>query len=244
MKKYFNISIFVSLIVLSACSTPPAPAATPTPQPTETLEPRITPTMYPYVILSEPFICGDGITDISTNASFNGLFKPNGFDQYHGHMDIYLPDGCDFTKDKMFSPIDGFVTKYSLPPDEAGEGWGYDITFPKGVYPAGIENAFIFSGISNFKISQVNKINISIGHVNCKEGAVSAGEPICSIIPMPAKFGKTRMAMQIGIDLVDGRGFMFSPTLFQWSGEKWSCDRVPRDSYCEPRPNFYRPGIK
>ena len=36
MKKYFNISIFVSLIVLSACSTPPTPAATQTPLPTPT----------------------------------------------------------------------------------------------------------------------------------------------------------------------------------------------------------------
>ncbi len=243
--------IFVLFIFLSSCSPTYAPSPTntvvPTPMPTGTSLPTLTPSprINPFVILYEPFSCGDGITDISTNASFNGLFKSNGFDQSHGHMDILPPDGCDITIDKLNSPITGNVTKYTFEePDEGGTNWGYKIEFPYGSYPAGIEEAFRFSGINDFDISMVKRVEIDIAHVECKVGDVYVGEPFCSVVPMPEKYGETRIAMQIGIDLIDGRGFMFSPTLFKWNGHEWECDKVPIDSFCEPSPNFYKPGIK
>lgn len=240
------IKLFALLLFISACSTPPSPVATQTPQPTVTLKPTITPTRNPYVILSNLFSCGDKIIDIATNGSPNGIFKPEGIDQYHGHMDIYPPDGCDITKDKMMSPISGRVEKYTFyEPDAGGTNWGYKIYFPKDTYPAGIEDAFSFSGINNFNILQVREIIIDIGHVECKVGMVSAEEPLCSVVPMPAKYGETRIAINVGITLKDGRGFMYTPTLFKWSGPEWSCDRVKGNgSYCEPQPNFYRSGTK
>ena len=166
-----------------------------------------------------------------------------GFDQYHGHMDIFPPDGCDISKDSMNSPITGTIERYEFyEPDVGGTNWGYKLIFPSRVYPAGIESAFSFAGVSNFKVSQVSQIVIDIGHVNCKTGKVVAGEPICTIVPMPAKYGATRIAINIGIDLKNGKGYMFTPTLFEWTGAKWSCERVPSDGYCEPQPNIYKPG--
>jgi len=251
----YRIIIYLLPIILVSCAPAltPAPISTSTfiPQPTITFtqEPTATstttpiPTKNPYVILVQLFTCGDGVIDISTNASFNGLFKPQGFDQYHGHMDIFPPDGCDIGKDQMNSPITGTIERYEFyEPDEGATNWGYHLIFPNGVYPAGIEAAFSFAGVENFKISQVSRIVLDFGHLNCKAGKVVVGEPICSVVPMLAKYGATRVAIQVGIDLKDGTGYMFSPTLFEWTGAKWDCHKVPSDSYCEPQPNFYKQG--
>jgi hypothetical protein len=220
----------------------PTLTLTPTSTATSTSVAAPTPARNPYVVLVQPFACGDGITDISTNASFNGLFKSQGFDQYHGHMDIFPPDGCDISKDQMNAPITGTIKRYEFyEPDEGATNWGYHLIFPSGIYPAGIEAAFGFAGVSNFRLSQVSQVVLDVGHLTCKTGKVIAGEPICSVVPMPPKYGATRIAMQVGIDLKDGRGYMFSPTLFRWTGPKWDCHRVPGDSYCDPRPNFYKP---
>lgn len=228
---------------LPTATLTPNPTGTSAPEPTETLTATPAPTQNPYVVLAQIFTCGDGIIDISTNASFNGLFKPKGFDQYHGHMDIFLPDGCDIKTDQMFSPITGTIERYEFQESDPGAtNWGYHLIFPKGIYPSGIEAAFLFAGVKDFDVSQIRQVVLDFGHLNCKTGKVSVGEPICTVVPMPAKYGPTRVAIQVGVDLINGKGYMFSPTLFDWTGEKWSCDRVPSDCYCEPQPNFYKPG--
>ena len=72
--------------MISSCSSNTSNLATNTPQLTIASTTLITdtlkPTSSPYIILLQPFVCGDGVTDISTNTSFNGLFKSNGFGQY------------------------------------------------------------------------------------------------------------------------------------------------------------------
>jgi hypothetical protein len=253
MKRQIIFSLL--FVLLTSCAQASSlghnDTSTPIPQPTATFTqtpiamPSVTPipTKNPYVVLVQLFTCGDGITDISTNGSPNGLFKPEGIDAYHGHMDVFPPDGCDISKDQMNSPITGIIERYEFyEPDVGGTNWGYHLIFPDEVYPAGIETAFSFAGVVSFKISQVSRVVIDFGHVNCKTGKVVAGEPICTVVPMPAKYGATRIAINIGVVLKDGRGYMFTPTLFEWTGAKWDCHRVPSDSYCEPQPNFYKPG--
>ena len=112
--------------------------------------------------------------------------QSEGVDQYHGHMDIFPPDGCDISRDSMNSPITGTIERYEFyEPDVGGTNWGYKLIFPSRVYPAGIESAFSFAGVSNFKVSQVSQIVIDIGHVNCKTGKVVAGEPIVLLCLCP-----------------------------------------------------------
>lgn len=218
------------------------PTETATPESTSTATATLTEEPLQYVTLLQPFTCGDGIVDIGTNASFNGLFIPTGFDQYHGHMDILLPDGCDINTATMLAPISGRIEKYTfVESDAGGTNWGYHLVFPQGVYPNGIDQAFQFAGIGNFEVSQIKRIILDIGHLDCITGIVTAGEPICTVIPMPSIYGETRVAMQVGIDLNDGKGFMFSPTLFQWTGPTWECNRVLSEGYCDPKPNFYAP---
>ena len=96
-KKYLLLG---GLLFLFACTPSPQPTLTPQPTftstPSATPQPTLTPTPSPiWVTLGSPFAsdCGDGIPRIWSNDSFNGPWKDDSIDEYHGHVDIFVPKG-------------------------------------------------------------------------------------------------------------------------------------------------------
>jgi hypothetical protein len=213
---------------LTATPKPPTPTPTSPPKPTKTPMPII------YVTLGSPFIseCGDGIPRIWSNDSFNAAGEHQ-FDDHHGHVDIFVPKGCNVNKYSLevLAIADGTVRQYSIGNNE----YGYDITLPSNVYLAGIENAFKFAGVENFKLSGVTKIRLGLGHLqNVTIGQVKKGQPFADILPC---CGHQKLAYQVQI-MYFGMEYMFTPTLFTQDPPDWVC--VPGSPYdCEPELKDY-----
>ena len=264
--------IFVLAIVLVSCApvstiTPTetasptstfAPTSTSTPKPTRTPIPTPAPI---YEMLITPFAanCGDGISVIWANGSFNGPFKADGFGsgingEGWGHMDIFVPDGCNVNlfSGEVVSPASGTIQKY-------GDGMGYHLFLPSGVYIEGIIEALTFSGIENPNLKKISEIRLDLAHADLVEGTVEKGEVIGDIVPCCGNHQK--LAYQITINY-GGTEYMLSPTLFpnmlpdgtilrpmlNGTSENWVC---AKDSYaknfanvsdnCVPQPHFYAP---
>jgi len=241
MKWFSSFLIVLFLIGISACTSGITPSATNTPQPSNTSQPTTTPTIKPsptptliqYVTLGSPFAsdCGDGIPRIWSNDSFNGPFK-NAFDDHHGHVDIFVPKGCnvnDFSGE-VKSSVSGFMEIY-------GEGLGYMITLPSGIYIKGIENAMEYAGIDKPDLSLISKIDIAYGHIKSFSNIdheIVKGESIGDIVPCCKQ---QKLGYQIQI-YYDGVEYMFSPTLFEQDDPKWIC--VPNSPYdCIAEPQDY-----
>jgi len=210
------------------------PSVTPLPTRTATPTPTIT-----YVTLGAPFAkdCGDGIPRIWSNDGYNGPWYPNCNDDRHGHVDIWIPVGCNVTErtNEVLAPASGIIQKYAI-------GEGYHLLLPKGTLIQGTEDALRFSGIPKPDISLITQVRLDFGHVQMIEGTVSKGQPIGEIIPFqnspraPVHF---KIAYKVGF-LYSRQEYAFTPTLFVQDGPKWQC--MPDSWYdCEPQPRDYAP---
>jgi hypothetical protein len=250
MKKYL-IPIFCIFLLTACTSAARAPTATSAPTsthaPTETPQSTNTPVPEPtFVKLGSPISssCGDGVLRILDNGSFNGPFKVDGFDQFHGHMDILVPDSCDYKniQREFLAPASGKISKYTFPEPDFGPNetdYGYHLLIPANTYIVGIENALIFSGIQNPDLSKIHNIVLDFGHISVIEGTVQKGQSIGEIRGTPGFPPENKFAWQVGFEY-DGIGYMFSPTLFEIEGPEWICAGLDVRK-CEPKPNNYAP---
>lgn len=198
----------------------PKPTATYTPEPTATATEKPTATPLIMYSLGLPFAveCGDGVPRIWSNDSFNGPFKSDGFDDLHGHVDIYVPYGCnvnDFSGE-VLAPVSGTLKPYS-------DGNGYHLFLPDAVYIEGIEDALKFSGVDNPNLSKIRGIWINFGHlksISDRPINVTKGQSIGDIVPYIN--GQQKLAYQISINY-GGVEYMFTPTLFIQDGPNWIC---------------------
>lgn len=220
--------------------------STPTPKPTNTPVPTPTPI---YVMLGSPFAsdCGDGVPVILSNNSFNGPFRADGFGsgsfgQSWGHMDIFVPNGCDVNSynGEVTSPVNGTIQRYDF-----DGGWGYKIFLPNDIFIDGIIDALKFSGVKNPKLKKISQVTLDLGHVDLVEGKVEKGKVIGNIVPCCGNHKK--LAYHV-IVIYAGTEYMLSPTLFpnvlpdgtilrpmlNGSSENWIC---AKDSYAKNYPN-------
>lgn len=222
--------------------TPVPPSATPTPEPTNTRIPAtatprpptvtpVPPTPINYVTLGSPFPanCGDGIPRIWSNDSFNGPYRADGFDERHGHVDLFVPEGCDadsFTGE-VLAPASGVIRRFDL-----GAGtYGYTLDLSPGIYLRGIEEALLFAGVQSPLLSRISRIRIGLGHIDSITGSVTKGQSIGEVIPYN---WQRKIAYQVSV-IYDGTEYMFSPTIFVQDGPAWVCMLdSPYDCVAEP----------
>jgi len=243
--------IFVLAIMLVSCAPVSTITPTETATPTLTFTPTITPTSTPkpsrtpiptpspiYVTLGSPFStdCGDGVPIILVDDSFNGKFKQDGFDQFHGHVDILPPKGCDAEsyQGEVTAPASGIITPYHDNP------YGFHLTFPSTTYPAGIEEALKFAGVQNPDLSKISDIKLNFGHVTLKTGTVKKGDSIGDLHSDYPHANPWKLGYQITF-LYNGVEYMFTPTLFKHEPPfPWPC-KPAYEGTCEPKPNYYAP---
>jgi hypothetical protein len=219
----------------------PLPSLTPTVMPIKTPKPTSTPIPTPtpvFVILGSPFSpdCGDGTPRIVSNTSFNGVFRQEGFDQFHGHVDFVPPSGCnaEIFQGEVIAPASGVITPYHDNP------YGFHLTFPTNTFPAGIAEALIFAGVQNPDLSKITDIKLNFGHVILQTGTVEKGEIIGDLHSDYPHANPWKIAYQITF-LINGTGYMFTPTLFEHDPPfPWLCISEPK-TMCEPVPNNYAP---
>jgi hypothetical protein len=249
MNRAKTLLLFVLVIGLVSCApattSVPTETATPTstfvPTPTSTPKPTKTPVPTPtpiYVTLGSPFStdCGDGVPIILVDDSFNGKFKQDGFDQFHGHVDILPPNGCDaeYFQGEVIAPVSGLITPYYDNP------FGFHLTFPSNTYPAGIEAALRFAGIQDPDLSEISEIKLNFGHVTLLTGTVKKGDSIGDLHSDYPHANPWKLGYQITF-LYNGTEYMFTPTLFEHDPPfPWSC-RPAHEAGCEPKPNYYAP---
>jgi hypothetical protein len=217
----------------------PLPTQTPTVTPTKTPRPTNTPIPTPtpiYVTLGSPFAsdCGDGVPIRNSDDSFNGIFKQEGFDQFHGHVDILPPIGCiaESYQLEIIAPASGIVTPYYDNP------YGFHLTFPPNTFPMGIEEALRFAGVQNPDLSKISDIKLNFGHVILQTGTVEKGDFIGDLHNDYPNSPYWKLAYQITF-LYNGTGYMFTPTLFMHDPPfPWPCEPGYRAD-CEPEPNDY-----
>ena len=218
-------------------------------EPTATISPELTTTNSPaeraspiptpinFVTLGSPFAkdCGDGVVRIFSNDSFNAPGLDHQFDDQHGHVDLYVPLGCNVNnmEGEVISPASG--TLY-------GDGNSYQLFLPYGTLIKGVESALIFSGEENIDLNKITKIRLDFGHIEPFVGTATVGlleqlekgQPFADVVPYD---DQQKIAYQIWVDY-DGDTFMFSPTLFEQDGPEWTC--VIGSKYdCLPEPHDY-----
>jgi hypothetical protein len=251
MRKIFQLLVgFVLFLMVVGCSAnnateiptltnTPLPTQTPTVTPIKTPRPTNTPIPTPtpiYVTLGSPFAsdCGDGVPIRNSDDSFNGIFKQEGFDQFHGHVDILPPIGCiaESYQLEIIAPASGIVTPYHDNP------YGFHLTFPPNTFPMGIEEALRFAGVQNPDLSKISDIKLNFGHVILQTGTVEKGDFIGDLHNDYPNSPYWKLAYQITF-LHNGTGYMFTPTLFMHDPPfPWPCEPGYRAD-CEPEPNDY-----
>jgi hypothetical protein len=206
------------------------------PTATSTRRPTSTPV---YAALGELFSaeCSNGNpARIWSNDSFNGPCKRFAFDEPHGHVVIFVPEGCDVNslRGEVLAPATGELTRFDI-----GDGtYGYRLVLPSKVYLKGIEQAFEFAGLTPFRLAKVQRTKIGFGHIDAITGKVSKGQAIGEVIPFQFSPGSPihlKVAYQVQV-LYDNVEYMFSPTLFAQEGLPWICaPDSPYDCVAEPR---------
>lgn len=200
----------------------------PLPTPTKTSAPAQV-----YDTLGSPFApgCGDGEPIIWSNDSFNGPFRADGFGVDWGHVDWFVPEGCniDTYEGEVVSPITGSISEYSM---------GYKISVPEGSYLLGTEDALKFAGIENPDLDLITKFELDIAHVDLITGYVTKGQSIGEVVWAA---GHPKIGYQVLVTY-ENVEYMLSPTLFPhlladgtilWpmlsgNSENWTC---AKDSY-------------
>lgn len=237
MKHILRFFVLSSFLIISTCSTPPAPAAMQTPQPTQipTIRPSATPISIQYVTLGSPFApgCGDGIPVIWAMNSFNGpegKVIPGGA----GHSDILAPTGCDLSKfvGEIVMPIKGSIRLYKK--DDGGNH--YNISLEPGSYLSGTIESLKFAGINNPVLEKVESILIRIGHVDVMTGTFEKGTVIGDMVYDPTvPKNPYKVAWEIRVNY-SGKQYNLSPILFK-NETSYTCP--PVNNGCEPIPLFY-----
>lgn len=236
MKRIFLLSVFL-IYVFSACSSNISNSTTSTQPPTITLtkEPTLSPTLtllptpIIYETIGSPFAsdCGDGIPRIWSNDSFNGPARDVPSDEHHGHVDIFVPKGCDINnyKGEVIAPLSGNLIVGDIP----GHPNVY-LLYPDTFYINGLKEALMFIGISNPNISKVTEIRLNMGHfhssINDIETGiyVKKGQKIGDVVP---EGNHWKLAYQIYV-ISEGIDYAISPTLFNLD-KQWPC--VPGSRY-------------
>lgn len=185
-----------------------------------------------YVTLGPPFArdCGDGIPRIWGNRSFNGPTRLDLVDEHHGHVDIFVPEGCNIYSytGELIAPVSGVLRHYEH---------GSSLILPEGVYIAGIQDALMFIGIDDFDLSEITHMKMDIGHVQTIEGSVRKGQSIGEVIEAAYHY---KIGYQITF-LFRDQEYMFTPTLFRNDPPfPWPCVAQQPDD-CEPKPYDYPP---
>jgi hypothetical protein len=233
--KRLLLLLIVSPFLIFACtpaisSKVATPFATLAPTKTPTPKPTLTPTPTPvWITLGSPFAadCGDGIPRIWSNDSFNGPALNVPSDDHHGHVDIFVPSGCNIDKYKgeVIAPISGTLIDCSI----EGHPYVYCL-YPDTFYISGIVDALNFAGINNPKINLISEVRLNIGHFNSfiegmKNGAhVEIGQSIGDVVWVR---NHQKIAYQIYV-IYNGTDYALSPTLFFQESE-WIC--VPNSPY-------------
>jgi hypothetical protein len=249
-----SICVVCLIMFMVACSPQAAPAATSMPQ--ATITPQLTstpePTKYPtrtpkptptkesvqYVTLGSPFAsdCGDGIPRIWSNDSFNSPARDIPSDEHHGHVDIFVPKGCNINKysGEVLAPISGRLVVGDIP----GHPNVY-LLYPDTFNINGIQDALSFAGIKKPDLFNISEIRLNLGHFHSiienveTEAYVNKGQVIGDIVPVGDHF---KIAYQIYV-IYNGIDYAFSPTLFKQE-QKWIC--VPNSPYdCVAEPHDY-----
>jgi hypothetical protein len=279
MKKEFSFLLgFVFLLMVFGCVTnkatevpiltySPLPTQTRTitptekPKPTKTLVP--TPTLV-FVTLLSPFDsnCGDGVPVVWSNDSYNGRWYPKCNDADHGHVDIFVPIGCNVNNydGEVIAPVSGFIQKYTF-----DGGWGYHLFLPDGVLIDGIEEALKFSGIESPNLRNISSMWLDIGHADLVVGKVEKGQVIGDVVPFCSGTDcHSKIAYKVSLTY-EGQEYVFTPTLFpniladgtilkpmlNGTQENWLCNAdtpyrnfANSDEDCIPEPHDYAPGCK
>lgn len=212
------------------------PTSTPTVTPTSTPRPTATPTPINYVTLGSPFPsdCGDGIPRIWSNDAFNGPYIYGRVDQHHGHVDIFVPEGCDLynIEREFIAPLPGVFK-----PEGGSDDDVFLLDLPAGVIPAGIEDALRFAGVEDPDVNRVTDILLNFGHIQVTEVGrhVQKGEPVGEVVG-----GAYHPTIAYKIYLrYDGTVYELSPTLFVWDTEYKPHPDTWYDT--EPEPFDYAP---
>jgi hypothetical protein len=185
-----------------------------------------------YATLGPPFArdCGDGIPRIWSNDSFNGPTRLDLVDDHHGHVDIFVPEGCNIYSytGELIAPVSGVLRHYEH---------GSSLILPEGIYIAGIQDALMFIGIDDFDLSEIAHMKMDIGHVQTIEGSVRKGQSIGEVIEAAYHY---KIGYQITVWFRD-QEYMFTPTLFRNDPPfPWPCV-AQRPDDCEPKPYDYPP---
>ncbi len=235
----------------------PTAIFTPTSTPTTTPRPTKTPIPIVYVTLGNPFAadCGDGIPKVWSNDAYNFTWYPKCNDDHHGHVDWFVPTGCDINsyKGEALSPVNGTLRSYN---DDKGKLLGVHISLDQNEYPLGILDALKFAGIENLSLKKIMSVAIDFGHISLiKSGHVNRWEPIGEIIPANNNF--KIIAYKVNVEYQGYGEIPFSPNLFpnelhngdilqpmlDGTTTNWVC--VPGSPYdCVPEVKDYAPTCK
>lgn len=192
---------------------------TATPKPSNSPRPTATP-QDQFVTLGSPFApdCGDGVPRVWSNDSPNGRWDRIVPDEHHGHVDLFVPDGCnaDLYHREVIAPISGTLV----------QGDKSDVFFlrpdPK-TYINEMEDVLRRGGIENPSVERIYDWYLNIGHLSLDMVGkrLERGEPFADVV---YAYEHWKIAFQIVV-FYEGNGELiplaFSPTVFGHSN--WPC---------------------